>query len=106
MYTTWQNFSQALLVDSLLLSYIDVWHKKFLPPAPTTGEAQDLSPHYTTANDIVPVRDESTKCVSQNCKRHEAIGRSETAAPVAEKETTEPVGTLGTKSSGVEKMVK
>ncbi|KAK9999238.1 hypothetical protein SO802_018841 [Lithocarpus litseifolius] len=31
VYSTWQTFSQALLVDSPLLSYIDVRHSSFLP---------------------------------------------------------------------------
>lgn len=63
MYTTWKYFSQALLVDSLLISYIDVRYAKFLPPALTTGEALDLVPCYTTADDLAPVRDESAKRV-------------------------------------------
>ena len=32
VYSTWQLFSQALIVDSPLLSYIDVRHVNFLPP--------------------------------------------------------------------------
>ena len=32
VYKTWQPFSQALLVDSPLLSYIDVRHANLLPP--------------------------------------------------------------------------
>ena len=64
MYKTWQPFSQALLVDSLLLSYIDVQHANFLPLSLTIGEARDLGPHYTTAEDIAPVRDESAERVS------------------------------------------
>ena len=39
VYSTWQAFSQALLVDSPLLSYINVRHANFLPPSLTTGEA-------------------------------------------------------------------
>ena len=39
VYSTWQPFNQALLVDSPLLSYIDVWHANFLPPSLTVGEA-------------------------------------------------------------------
>lgn len=44
IYKTWQPFSQALLVDSSLLSYIDVRHANILPPQLTVGEARDLSP--------------------------------------------------------------
>ena len=32
VYKTWQSFSQASLVDSPLLSYIDVRHANLLPP--------------------------------------------------------------------------
>lgn len=52
------------MVDSPLLSYIDVWHTNFLPPSLTVGEARDLGPKYTTAEDLAPVRDESTVRVS------------------------------------------
>lgn len=60
-YRTWQPFSQALSVDSPLLSYIDVLHANFLPTPLTTGEAQDLSPRYTTTDELTPIRDESAK---------------------------------------------
>ena len=33
VYSTWQSFNQALLVDSPLLSYMDVRHPN-LPPSP------------------------------------------------------------------------
>ena len=55
VYTTWQAFSQALLVDNPLFSYIDIRHANFLPPSLTIGEARDLSPRYTTAEDRAPV---------------------------------------------------
>ena len=42
VYSTWQSLTQALLVDSPLLSYIDVRHSNFLPPKLTVGEARDL----------------------------------------------------------------
>ena len=70
MYSTWQSFSRALLVDSSLFSYIDVRHANFLPPSLTTGEAQDLSPRYTTAKDLALVRDESAERVSQSRNAH------------------------------------
>ena len=66
VYSTWQAFSQALLVDSPLLSYIDVQHANFLPPKLTVGEARDLSPRYICSNELVPVRDKSAERVSQN----------------------------------------
>ena len=58
VYSTWQAFSQALLVDSPLLCYIDVYHANFLPPRLTVGEACDLSPRYTCSDELAPVRDE------------------------------------------------
>ena len=44
VFSTWQAFGQALLVDSPLLSYIDVQHANFLPPRLTVGKARDLGP--------------------------------------------------------------
>ena len=39
VYRTWKPFSQAISLDSPLLSYIDVRHANFLPPSLTTSEA-------------------------------------------------------------------
>ena len=64
VYSTWQAFGQALLVDSPLLSYIDIWHANFIPPKLTAGEARGLGPRYTCSNELAPIRDESTKRVS------------------------------------------
>ena len=61
VYKTWQPFSQALSVDSPLLSYIDVQHANFLSPSLTTDEAQDLSPCYITTEDLTLIRDESVE---------------------------------------------
>lgn len=52
------------MVDSPLLSYIDVHHANFLPPSLTTWEARDIGPRYTAANELAPVRDESIERVS------------------------------------------
>ena len=65
VYKTWQPFSQALSVDSPLLSYIDVRHANFLPPSLTTSKARDLDPHYIIVEDLAPIRDESAERVSQ-----------------------------------------
>ena len=64
VYSTWQPFEPALLVDNPLLSYTDVRHANFLPPSLTIGEAQDLGPRYITAKDLAPVRDKSAERVS------------------------------------------
>ena len=78
VYSTWQTFSQALLVDSPLLSYIDIWHANFLPPSLTIGEAQDLGPCYTTVEDLASLRDELVEHVSRSHKDHIPVERDET----------------------------
>ena len=65
VYTTWQ-----ILVDSSLLSYIDVWHTNLLPPSLTVGEAKYLDPRYTTVDSLARVRDASANLVSQSRKVH------------------------------------
>ena len=64
VYSTWQVFDQALLVDSSLLSYIDVRHVNFLPPKFMVGEARDLGLQYICSDKLAPVRDEFAKRVS------------------------------------------
>ncbi|KAK9987703.1 hypothetical protein SO802_027942 [Lithocarpus litseifolius] len=61
VYSTWQTFSQALLVDSPLLSYIDVRHSNFLPSSLTVGEARELGPRYTCSDELPPLRDDSAE---------------------------------------------
>ena len=53
-----------MLVDSPLLPYIDVQHVNFLLPSLTIGEARDLDPIYTTAEDLALVKDELAERVS------------------------------------------
>ena len=64
VYSTWQPFKQALLVDSPLLSYIDVRHTNFLPSRFTMGEARKLGSRYTCSDELAPLRDESAERVS------------------------------------------
>jgi len=75
VYSTWQSFSQALIVDSPLLSYIDVRHVNFLPPNFTKGEARDLSLRYTCSDELAPIKDESAEAASRYLQEraHEAI---------------------------------
>ena len=68
MYSTWQAFSQALLVDSPLLSYIDVWHTNFLPLRFTVGETHELGSWYTYLDKLAPLQDELVERVSQRCQ--------------------------------------
>ena len=84
-----KTFSQALLVDSPLLSYIDIWHANFLPPSLTIGEAQDLGPCYTTVEDLTSLRDESVKHVSRSRKDHIPVEGDETQVQATEPEATE-----------------
>ena len=53
VYSTWQPFKQAFLVDSPLLSYIDVRHANFLPPKFIVGEARELGRRYTCSDELV-----------------------------------------------------
>ena len=78
--TTWQNFSQALLVDCPFLLYIDIRHANLLPPSLTIGEARDLNPQYTIVDSLAPIRDASVDIVSQNCKAHVPVEEPE--API------------------------
>ena len=104
VYSTWQAFSQALLVDSPLLSYIDARHANFLPPRLIVGEARDLGPRYTCSEELAPVRDKSAKLVSQNRRVHvpvepEAPVELEALAQVAEEAAVESTSSSGTKSN-------
>ena len=73
VYSTWQPFGQALLVDNPLLSYIDVRHQNFLPPNLTVGEARDLGPRLVWVESLVPMRDASIDSVFQGCAVHKPI---------------------------------
>ena len=77
VYSTWQPFSQALIVDSPLLSYIDVQHTNFLPPNFTVGETRDLGPRYTCSDEFAPIRYASVETASRYLREraHEAVQR-------------------------------
>ena len=64
-----------LLVDSPLLSYIDVWYANFLPPKLTTGEAREFGKRYTCSDELAPLRDEFAECESWRLRElaYEAI---------------------------------
>ena len=85
MYSTWQFFSQALLVDNPLLSYIDVRHANFLPPKFTVGDDRDLGRCYTCSDELAPIRDESAELKSRRLREraYEAIEQEEPAEPEA-----------------------
>ena len=93
-------------MDSPLLSYIDVRHANFLPPSLTVGEAQYLSPRYTTAKDLAHVRDDSAEHVSQSHKAHVPIGELEASVQIAEPAAAELVNSSETESDpGEDEMV-
>ena len=71
VYSTWQAFGQALLVDSPLLSYIDIRYANFLPPKLTVGEARNLGPRYNCSDELAPIGDESAERVSR--RRRELV---------------------------------
>ena len=81
VYSTLQAFGQALLVDSPLLSYIDVRHANFLPPRLTVGEARDLGPCYTCSDELAPIRDEFAKRVLSLPRTSAPTGRTRKSSP-------------------------
>ena len=89
VYRTWQPFSQDLLLDSPLLSYIDMRHANFLPPKLTSSEAQDIGLCYTTTDDLAPVRDKSAEHVSRSRQQHFPVEEPVDPVPPTEQETTE-----------------
>ena len=101
MYSTWQPFDQALLVDSPLLSYIDVRHTNFLPPKFTVGEAQDIGQHYTCSDELAPIRDESAEPASRRLREcaHEAVQQEDPAEPEAPVQEAEHTATESSDSS-------
>ena len=113
MYSTWQVFGQALLVNSPLLSYIDVRHANFLPPRLTVGEARDLGPRYTCSDELAPIRDESVERVSRRRRElahqqveQEAPPQAEPEAPAqAEEAVVELVSSSRTESEMVTRKV-
>lgn len=78
-------------MDGPLLPYIDVRHANLLPPSLTVGEAKDLGPQYTTADDIALVRDASANIVSQCGRIHMPVGKTEAPIQAAEPAAVESV---------------
>ena len=92
VYSTWQAFSQALLVDSPLLSYIDVRNSNFLPKRFSVGEARDLGPRYICSDERQPLRDESAERVSRALRERvlQQIEQQDQAQPEDPEEAEEP----------------
>ena len=89
VYKTWQPFSQDLLLDNPLQSYIDVRHANFLPPKLTPGEARDLGSRYITTEDLTPIKDESAKRVSRSHQEHVLLEKQVDLVPLVEQEAVE-----------------
>ena len=91
VYSTWQPFRQALLVDSPVLSYIDVWHANFLLPRLTIGEARDLSKRYTCSDELAPLQDKFVERASQRLQElaHKAIHEALVQEPAHPKDPVE-----------------
>ena len=51
------------MVDSTLLSYIDIRHANFLQPKLIVGEARELGKRYTCSDELAPLRDKFTEHV-------------------------------------------
>ena len=64
-YTSYQNFSSALTVNSLLLSYLDVQLPNFSPKGLTSGEARHLGPQLVRHDSLKPIQDGSGDTVFQ-----------------------------------------
>ena len=71
------------MVDSPILSYIDVWHANFLPPRFIVGEARELGQRYTCSNELAPPRDKLAERVSR-CLHELAHTPVEPEAPIQE----------------------
>ena len=71
------------MVDSPILSYIDVWHANFLPPRFIVGEARELGQRYTCSNELAPPRDKSAERVSR-CLHELAHTPVKPEAPIQE----------------------
>ena len=105
VYTTWQPFRPALLVDSPLLSYIDVRHANFLSLSLTVSEARDLGPKYITTEDVAPVRDKSAERVSQSHKVDVPVEKLEAPVQVTELTSAESVHSSRVESDSGEENV-
>ena len=96
----------GLIGGQPLLSYIDIRHANLLPPSLTVGEARDISPRYTTANDLAPVQDALADLVSQSRKAHVLVKEPEAPVQVAELVPIELVNSSDAKATQGEEMVK
>lgn len=69
-YTSYQDPGPALIVSSLLLSYIDVHLPRFLPRGLTIDEAWARGPRFIREGSLLPVRDSSVNTVFHGRAEH------------------------------------
>ena len=96
----------SLIGGQPLLLYIDVRHANLVPPSLTVGEARDISPRYTTANDLAPVQDALADLVSQSRRAHVLVKEPEALVQVAELVPIELVNSSDAEATQGEEMVK
>ena len=93
VYSTWQPFRQALLVDGPLLSYIDICHPNFLPPN-LVDNARDLGPRLTKVESLVLVRDASANTIFQDHSVHKPVKEAGAAVQLAEQVEVESINSF------------
>lgn len=69
-YTSYQDSSQALIVSSPLLSYLDIRLPGFLPKGLTYGEARHLGPQLVKYDSLEPIQDGSGDSIFQGQLGH------------------------------------
>ena len=69
-YTSYQDSSEALTVESPLLSYLNVWLLGFLPQGPTNGEARHQWPIIVRESSLELVWDSSGDTVFHSRAMH------------------------------------
>lgn len=89
VYTSYQPFGQALLVNNPVLSYIDVQHPNFLPPNLAVGEARNLGPRLVRPDLLVPEKDASVDSIFQGCAVHIPVEETRVEVRSADQEEVE-----------------
>lgn len=84
-----------MTIESPLLSYIDVWHRGFLPPGLIVGEAQDLGPRLIRVGSLLPIRDESVDTIFHGRAEHILAEQPPEGVLVAEQVEAESVDSSG-----------
>ena len=102
VYTSYQPSRQALLVDSPLLSYIDVQHPNFFPLNLTVGEARDFDPWLTKVDSLEPVRDTSADSIFQGRTIHIPVEEPRVEVQPADQVEVESVNSSSAEAKNAE----